>query len=186
MTLKKIISNKKYLFLDRDGVINRRKIDNYITQWEEFEFLPGVLDALDIFAKYFKRIIIVTNQQGIGKGIMKEEELQNIHQHLIQKIHHRGGRIDAIFYCPMLREALHNCRKPNPFMAEAAKTQFPEINFKESIIIGDTATDMEFGKNLGIARILLKNEYTTNEDEMWAQASIKNLTEISNLLNHTP
>ncbi len=182
MTLKKTITNKKFLFLDRDGVINKRKVDDYITKWEDFEFLPGVLEALEIFTKYFYRVIIVTNQQGIGKKIMTADELEFIHSKLKETVSKHRGRIDAIYYCPMLRDASNNCRKPNTSMAIQAQNQFPEINFAESIMIGDTSADMEFGKNAGMLRILLQNEHTSEKDKQWAEASIFSLTEIANLL----
>ena len=182
MILKKIISNKEFLFLDRDGVINKRKVDDYITCWDDFEFLPGVMDALKVFAKYFQRVIIITNQQGLGKEIMTEEQLNNIHRKLKESVNQQGGRIDAIYFCPMLRNEKNNCRKPSAFMANQAQMQFPEITFDNSIMIGDTATDMEFGKNTGMSRILLENEHTTDHDREWAEASITNLTELSNLL----
>ena len=67
------------LFLDRDGVINRRLPGAYVQHWDQFEFLPGVLPALSILANYFAHLIIVTNQQGIGKGLMTESDLQKIH-----------------------------------------------------------------------------------------------------------
>jgi len=182
MTLKKIITNKKFLFLDRDGVINKRKVDNYITKWEDFEFLPGVLDAITLFTKHFDRIIIVTNQQGIGKEIMTIDELEIIHSMLLETVLKHKGKIDAIYYCPMLRHEKNNCRKPNINMALLAQKQFPEINFTESIMIGDTKPDMEFGKNAGMFRVLLQNEHTTDDDKQWAETSISSLKEIANQL----
>lgn len=182
MTLKKIIINKKYLFLDRDGVINKRKVDDYITKWEDFEFLSGVLEAMNVFSKYFDRIIIITNQQGIGKKIMTDHELDDIHTKLKETILKHNGKIDAIYYCAMLRDKINNCRKPNITMAEQAQKQFPEIIFNQSIMIGDTSPDMEFGKNAGMARILLQNEHTTEKDKQWAEISINSLTELANQL----
>jgi len=86
------------LFLDRDGVINKRKIGDYIKIIDEFEFLPDVKEALSILAKYFNKIIIVTNQQGIGKGIMTEDDLRDIHKYMLEEILKSGGRIDAIYH----------------------------------------------------------------------------------------
>ena len=71
------------LFLDRDGVINTRLVDDYVKCWEDFEFLPGVLEAIKCFNKLFSTIVVVTNQQGIGKGLMKVETLNNIHKKMM-------------------------------------------------------------------------------------------------------
>jgi len=182
MTLEKIIAHKKYLFLDRDGVINKRLLGGYITKWEDFEFLPSVLEALMVFKNHFDRIIIITNQQGIGKGLMNEEDVKLIHQNLSQTVLSKGGRIDAIYHCPMLKEEGNNCRKPDIKMALKAQTDFPEIDFSKSLMIGDTASDMAFGKNAGMGRILLENEHTTEGDRKWAEVTIKKLTDLSHLL----
>jgi len=182
MALKELITQKKYLFLDRDGVINKRLLGGYITKWEDFEFLPGVLEALKIFKNHFERIIIITNQQGIGKGLMSEEDVKLIHQNLSQAVLSHGGEIDAVYHCPMLKNDENNCRKPGITMALKAQADFPEIDFSKSLMIGDTASDMAFGKNAGMGRILLENEHTTENDRKWAEASIKKLTDISHFL----
>ena len=182
MTLQKIISNKKYLFLDRDGVINKRIMDGYIKTWEEFEFLPGVLDALAIFSRFYDKVIIVTNQQGVGKNIMTEAELVNIHAILKQEVEKHGGRIDAIYYCTDLRDKKNNCRKPGNSMFLKAQGQFPEIDPKLSIMIGDTSSDMKFAINSKMAGILIENENTTEEDKLHADACTDQLITIAHLI----
>ena len=136
-----------------------------------------------VFANYFDRIFIVTNQQGIGKGLMNEQELKEIHRQLKEHIEKNGGRIDAIYHCPMLRSEPDNCRKPGLYMARAAQKDFPEVDFRQSMMIGDTAGDMEFGKNAQMKRVLLTNEHTTANDLKNAQSSIEKLSEIDNLIN---
>ena len=151
------------LFLDRDGVINR-KIDNgYVTHIEEFEFLPNVLEALEILAKHFKHIFIVTNQQGIGKGIFNINDLQKIHAFMSDKIAQNGGRIDKIYVAPNLESENHHDRKPNLGMAWQAQKDYPDIDFKNSIMIGDSLLDMQFGKNAGMATIFLTNGTFKNQ-----------------------
>lgn len=145
------------LFLDRDGVINRRPFEDYVKKWEEFEFLPGVLSAIDIFSGIFNRIIIVTNQQGIGKNLMTKEELHAVHSKMISEIENTGGKVDAIFHCPDLATKPVTCRKPGIKMAEWAKVRFPEIDFTKSIMAGDTISDMQFGQNAGMTTILIGN-----------------------------
>ena len=156
MNLKDLhIDGSWTLFLDRDGVINKRIVDGYVKSPGEFEFLPGVLDAMHRLSKVFNRIIIVTNQQGIGKGLMSEEELEVIHQYLTDTVHKEGGKIDAIYHAPGLAEEKSAMRKPGIGMALQAKKDFPEIDFKNSIMLGDSAVDMEFGRRAGMVTVMV-------------------------------
>jgi histidinol-phosphate phosphatase family protein len=148
------------LFLDRDGVINVEKNEDYIKHWEEFQFYEESLQALPLLAAKFNTIVIVTNQKGIGKGLMTHEDLNNIHHNMLEKIKHIGGRIDDIFYCPDLENDSPN-RKPQPGMAYQAKAAFPMINFNESIMVGNRPSDMFFGKNAGMYTAYLN---TTHPD----------------------
>ena len=146
------------LFLDRDGVINVRPLNDYVKSWEAFDFIPGVLDAMPIFNKCFGRICIVTNQQGIGKNLMTLEDLDKIHLKMTQAITDAGGRIDEIYYCPDLATKPGNCRKPGLTMAQQAKQQFPEIEFARTIMVGDTMNDMHFGRNAGMKTLFVGRE----------------------------
>lgn len=140
------------LFLDRDGVINDEKHQDYINTWDEFKFYDGVKEAIKIFAKKFKYIFIVTNQRGIAKGITQLTDLQLIHENMKGELEKEGGRIDAIYFCPEM-ESLN--RKPNPGMGLQAKIDFPEIDFNKSIMIGNTISDMQFGRNIGAKTVFL-------------------------------
>lgn len=146
------------LFLDRDGVINVRLIDDYVKNINEFDFLPGVLDAFKIFTEKFGRIIIVTNQQGVGKGLMTLQDVDTVHQFMTKEIEAQKGRIDAIYVCPQLKSDPDNFRKPSPRMAYMAQHDYPEIDFDKSIMIGDSNSDIEFGKNAGMYTILIGDE----------------------------
>ncbi len=143
------------LFLDRDGVINRRLDDDYVKKITEFEFLEGSLEAIAQLAKLFSRIFVVTNQQGIGKNGMTEHQLTDIHDFMQQKIIDAGGRIDAIYYCPHLKMKRCDCRKPSPGMAWQAKKDFPNVDFQKSMMVGDTVGDMKFGKAVGMATVFI-------------------------------
>jgi D-glycero-D-manno-heptose 1,7-bisphosphate phosphatase len=150
------------LFLDRDGVINKHRPNDYVKNWQEFEFLPEVHEALAILSSLFYRICIVTNQRGVGKGLMTEKSLINIHEKMTDEIIKRGGRIDKIYYCTDLSDENPN-RKPNIGMALQAKKDFPGINFDESVMIGDSKSDQLFGERLGMKTILIqKTEYPKN------------------------
>lgn len=148
------------LFLDRDGVINHEKESDYILNWGEFRFYRGVKDALKVFADMFGRIVMVTNQRGIGKGLMTVEDLQQIHANMADEVTAASGRIDKIYFCPSLDNDCFD-RKPNPGMAHQAKKDFPEIDFKKSIIIGNKLSDMKFGRNAGMHTIYVA---TTNPE----------------------
>lgn len=138
------------LFLDRDGVINQRIAGDYVKRVEEFVFLDGVLEALQLLATQFGRIVVVTNQQGIGKGAMTEADLSAIHTHMLAEVGKAGGRIDAVFHCPSVEADNPPCRKPNTGMALEAQAQFSDIIFAKSIMVGDSPSDMEFGRRLGM------------------------------------
>ena len=138
------------LFLDRDGVINDEKHEDYIHKWEEFKFYDGVKDALKIFSEKFGKIFIVTNQRGVAKGLTKLEDLELIHKNMVQEFEDAGGRIDKIYYSADFETDSPN-RKPNPGMGLQAQKDFPEIDFSKSIMIGNTLSDMKFGRNLNIA-----------------------------------
>ncbi|HET9057053.1 MAG TPA: HAD-IIIA family hydrolase [Chitinophagaceae bacterium] len=148
--------NKNWtLFLDRDGVINHEKHNDYIRNWDEFRFYDGVLEALKILNPKFNHIVVVTNQKGVGKGWMTLESLLNINNQMTTEIEKAGGRIDSIYFCTDLEESSPD-RKPNTGMGIQAQKDFPSINFSRSIMIGNTLGDMEFGKKLGMFTIFLK------------------------------
>jgi len=144
------------LFLDRDGVINGRIIDGYVQNVSDFYFLPQVPQAIALCKRKFGRIIVVTNQQGIKKGIMSEEQLARIHTYLTEQI----PEIDRIYYSPYLACENHIMRKPNIGMALAAKKDFPEINFQKSIMVGDSQSDVDFGKNVGMFTVFISEDET--------------------------
>ena len=148
------IDNTWTLFLDRDGVINHEKHLDYIHTWDEFTFYEGVKEAIAIFAKTFNRIIVVTNQKGVGKGVTKLEDLNLIHKNMIAAIEEKGGRIDAVYFCPDKEPESPN-RKPNPGMGLQAIKDFPDINISKAIMVGNTLSDMQFGRNLGVKTIFL-------------------------------
>src|SRR5512138_3466318 len=146
------------LFLDRDGVINRRIVGGYVTAWEEFEFLPGVLEALKILGRRFGRIIVVSNQQGVGKGLMTSADVEKIHSSMVRQVEGARGRIDLVLFSPHLDSEESLMRKPNTGMALEAAQWFPEIEFGRSVMAGDSASDMRFGKNAGMKTVLISDD----------------------------
>ncbi|WP_439506556.1 D-glycero-alpha-D-manno-heptose-1,7-bisphosphate 7-phosphatase [Sediminibacterium sp.] len=142
------------LFLDRDGVINYEKKEDYIRNWAEFKFYSGVPEAIASLNGLFGKIIIVTNQKGIGKGLMTAADLESIHNPMLQSIEKAEGKIDQIYYCPDLADDSPN-RKPQPGMAFQAKADYPEIDLTRSIIVGNRMSDMKFGRNAGMHTVFL-------------------------------
>lgn len=143
------------LFLDRDGVINERIVGDYVKNTEEFHFIPGALQAMAQFSQHFGRLVVVTNQQGIGKGLMTERNLNNVHRYMCSEIEKHGGRIDAVYFAPQLAKENSQLRKPNIGMALRAQQDFPEINFQKAVMIGDSDSDILFGQSLGMITVKL-------------------------------
>jgi histidinol-phosphate phosphatase family protein len=152
-----ISSGKWSLFLDRDGVINRRIPDDYVKSPDQFEFIPGALEAFGIFNQIFDPIVIVTNQQGIGRGLMTGKELDLVHQRMLESIIKSGGRVDAVYFSPDLKNTGSFTRKPAVGLGLKARKEFPQIRFRKSIMAGDTLSDMLFGKRLDMVNVLINN-----------------------------
>lgn len=152
------IDNTWTLFLDRDGVINRRIVDDYVRSWKEFIFIEGVMDSITILSSVFGKIFVVSNQQGIGKGLMTEEDVNAIHHQMMDEIKQAGGRIDKVYHSPFLKTEHSVLRKPNVGMALRARKEFPGINFKRSMMVGDSVSDMIFGKKLGMVTCFICTE----------------------------
>jgi len=148
------------LFLDRDGVINMKLNGRYVRNFEEFEFMPGAELAIASLSKTFKRILIVTNQQGIAKGIMSAEDLNSLHKTMIQKLKATGGAIQKIYYCPHLDAENCKCRKPNTGMIEQAIIDFPDLENEQSYLVGDSDSDITAGNKMGLITVKVDNEYT--------------------------
>ena len=142
------------LFLDRDGVINHEKAMDYIRNPTEFRFIDGVPEAIAAFSKVFGRILVVTNQKGIGRGLMTESDLEDINRYMLEGIEAAGGRIDGIYHCPDV-EADSPCRKPNPGMGRRAMSDFPEILPDKCVMVGNTMGDMGFGRAIGALTVFL-------------------------------
>lgn len=143
------------LFLDRDGVINNRLPSDYVKNVSQFKFEEGSLEAIGALSNIFGKILVVSNQQGIGKGLMSTGDLELIHSYLIEQVSANGGRIDKIYVSPYLESSRHFSRKPSVGMGIQAKKDFRDISFKRSVMVGDSITDMIFGKRLGMKTVFI-------------------------------
>jgi D-glycero-D-manno-heptose 1,7-bisphosphate phosphatase len=147
------------VFIDRDGVINQKVPEPaYVTRWEEFCILPYTSRAISLFNKADFRVIVVTNQRCIAKGLISIAELESIHGEMRKKLAGAGAHIDAIYYCPHEKECC-DCRKPAPGMLlEAARIH--HIDLSASWMIGDSDSDVEAGRKAGCrtARVVRGHE----------------------------
>ena len=153
MRLKDIdFAGYETVLLDRDGVINRLRPNDYVKCWEEFEFLPGVFEALAHIAESAKYVFVVRNQRGVGKGVMAEQTLIGIHEKMCEEIVARGGRIDGVYYCTALTE-MDERRKPGNGMFLEILRDYPDVKVENCVMVGDSDSDMQFADNCGIKGI---------------------------------
>lgn len=143
------VSQYDTILLDRDGVINRLRRNDYVKSADEFELLPGVTDAIASWAKAGKSIYIMTNQRGVGKGVMSLSDLEEVHRHMTGLIDKAGGKITGIYVCTAVENDDH-MRKPQPGMFARLLTEHPEVRPETCLMIGDSSSDMEFAANCGI------------------------------------
>lgn len=146
------------LFLDRDGVINHRIPGDYVKSPEAFQPMEGLGEALRLLTSKFDRIFVVTNQAGIGKGLMTDMELYAVHRKMLDIVEAAGGRIDRVYYCPHRSELACTCRKPATGMAWKALADYPEIDFEHAWMVGDSISDMQFAETLGIKSVLIRGK----------------------------
>ena len=148
----------KALFLDRDGVINRKlPEDQYVRNHSEFELLPGVRAAMSIFSRLGYLLVVVTNQRGIARGLMGEDELDSVHEYMRLRLLERGVQLDGIYYCPHDRDEGCECRKPRPGMIlEAARDM--DIDIEQSYMVGDSDSDIAAAQNAGVRAVRISAE----------------------------
>ena len=145
------------LFLDRDGVLNRHLDGDYVRSWAQWEWMPGVLQELSRWSAKFRHIILVSNQRGVGKGVMSDEDLSRINARMMADILEAGGRLDLALYCTSVAEEDLR-RKPHIGMFHEACALFPDIDAKSSVMLGDMPVDAAFAANCGMNVILLNPE----------------------------
>lgn len=138
------------LFLDRDGVVNVHLPGRYVTTWEEFAFRPEFLELGPALAASFDRIVVVTNQRGVARGHMTDDDVRAIHERMVAEVAAAGGRIDAVYYCPH-----EECadRKPNPGLLLTAARDHG-IDLAASTMVGDQPSDRLAAERAGVGRYL--------------------------------
>lgn len=143
------------VFLDRDGILNEKMPEGqYVTRWEEFHMLPGVPEAVSRLNRAGLRVIVVSNQRGIARGLYTEADVESIHAAFQKQLERAGAHIDAFFVCPH-SSGQCSCRKPLPGLFEQAVMRFPDISGETSLMVGDSLSDIEFGRRLSMATIFI-------------------------------
>jgi D-glycero-D-manno-heptose 1,7-bisphosphate phosphatase len=151
-------SSLSTVFLDRDGVINRKMPEGqYVTALHHFELLDGVPQAIAQLNRAGLRVLVVTNQRGIALGLYTAADVRHIHAHLQAELAAHNARIDGFYFCPHDKKEC-NCRKPLPGLFEQAQGEFSGIQPSGSLIIGDSLSDIEFGRNVGMKTIFIEGD----------------------------
>lgn len=173
----------KFIFLDRDGVINRRIIDGYVTAWEQFEFLPDVLDALRLLRENSYEVIVVSNQAGVGKGLIDPDVLEDITRRFTALVEAHGGQIRDVYYCPHREEDGCGCRKPEIGLLVKAQAKHG-FNFAHTFLIGDAESDLIAAARVGCPAILVKSDAAASisAEQPFAAATVRNLYEAVRLV----
>jgi D-glycero-D-manno-heptose 1,7-bisphosphate phosphatase len=147
-------ANIDYIFLDRDGVLNRCHVGAFVTSWEQFEILPGVEEAITHLNRSARKAIVITNQRGIALGLHSEADLLAMHHHFRQHLAGYGAHLDAIYYCPH-DDGQCNCRKPLTGMFEQAFRDFPGAAAGNSVMVGDSLSDIEAASRLEMRSVFI-------------------------------
>lgn len=157
------LNKYKTLFLDRDGVINVERKNDYVKNISEFVFEEKATEALNILSQIFDRMLIVTNQRGVGRSVMSQSDLDSVHRYLRDELQKINVEIDKIYTCTDLTPDSIN-RKPNVGMAFQAVHDFPDIDFSSSVMVGNSKSDIEFGRKLGMFTVLVGQKYPQDNE----------------------
>ncbi len=164
--------NDKFVFIDRDGVINKDgdgwTEHGYITRWEDFRFIPGVLEAFAKFTGKGYKSVIISNQKCIGKGLMSQSALDEITENMMRSVEEHGGKISGVYHCPHLDEDGCDCRKPKEGLFLRAQKDLGIKDLEGKYFIGDSHRDIQAGKKAGLKTILVLSGKSSKKDaETW-------------------
>ncbi len=159
------------VFLDRDGVLNRRISGGYVTRWGDFVFLPGAMEALSQLVASGFPLVIVSNQAGVAKGLLSCADLIDITQACLKELQGAGVPVEGAFFCLHMPSDGCSCRKPNVGLFEEAARTLP-IDFRRSFLIGDSLSDMQAGARMGCATIYLGGDVDDTNSAKYRTGSI--------------
>jgi len=164
-------ANIDFVFLDRDGVLNRKPPEGeYITDCEQLELLPGVEDAIAAINRSGRKAIVITNQRGVARGLYSVDDLDRMHRQLGDRLAAHGAHLDALYFCPH-DDGQCNCRKPLTGLFEQAFLDFPGARPENSVMIGDSLRDIEAGHRLGMRSVLVAHNPDDNSSESIRRAA---------------
>lgn len=156
-------SSIRCVFLDRDGVINRKAPEGeYIANWSDFHLLPGVEAAIAALNRTGRRILVVSNQRGIALGLYTPDDVRRLHEQLQQRLAAHGARIDGFYFCPHDKNQC-DCRKPKTGLFQQAFRDFPGESPRSSLLIGDSISDVEAARALGMPCIFIQGDPETRK-----------------------
>jgi D-glycero-D-manno-heptose 1,7-bisphosphate phosphatase len=161
---------RRCVFLDRDGTVNVAPLEGeYIRTWEQFRFFPGIIDWICIFNRLGFLVVIVTNQRGVARGLIRQEDLDEIHRRMVLEVERAGGRIDQILCCPHEEDACL-CRKPKPGLVLEATARW-DIDLAASVMIGDSEADRVLAAQCGMSFIQVRDGHVVeNESRIQVKA----------------
>lgn len=182
-------ANIKYIFLDRDGVINRKPPEGeYISDWSRFHLLPGVERSIATLNASGRKVIVVSNQRGVALGLYSEADVRELHEKLQRHLATYSAHVDAFYFCPHDRGQC-DCRKPGTGLFRRAFADFPNATPANSIMIGDSISDIESAQRLSFPSIFIPGDSAVRKDgadeaASMADATAKSLAEaVSNYLS---
>ncbi len=158
-----MIKPRKTVFLDRDGVLNRRLVGDYVTCLEELEMLPGVPEAVSRLNRIGYRTVVVTNQRGIALGRMTHEMVDQVHNFIRERVAALGGCLEEFYVCPHDRDEGCGCRKPAAGLLDQAHTFYP-VDWPASFLIGDSDSDIQAGQARDLATIKVSGPSVVGAD----------------------
>lgn len=153
----------RFVFLDRDGVVNRKPAEGrYVSEWSEFELLPGVEEAIAKLNQHGCRVLVVTNQRGIALGLCTVDGVNAIHKKLQQQLTLKGARADGFYFCPHDNGEC-DCRKPEIGLLLQARRDFPDIFAENSVVIGDSLSDIQMAQTFGCRSVFIEGDPNTQK-----------------------
>lgn len=159
------------IFIDRDGVINCRRANDYVLEWRQFVFMPGIREALRDLSTLRLPMIVISNQAAIGKGLLKRAVLKEITTRLHETLLVDSIVLSAYYYCPHRIDEGCDCRKPRSEMLRRAAADF-NVDLRRSIFIGDSATDVLAARSAGCRAVMFGPGYNSQVDSLNWMASI--------------
>lgn len=154
----------QFVFLDRDGVINRKLPEGeYVARWSDVEILPGAEAAIAALHRSGRRVLVVSNQRGVALGYYTREDVEKLQTQLQHHLAAHGAHIDAFYYCPHDKDEC-DCRKPGTGMFRQAFRDFPEASAANSIVIGDSISDIEAARALAMPSIFIAGDPATQKE----------------------